>query len=252
MGLLTDKLDVSWEHAPEIIDSKRTARELFSSLESSLAPKTTEDYLKIFIEAPNLLSACIDYNVAHNFVRDHKHINKPCYTQFVKSAFRNDFERAKNELALLRQDAPNEFLETDMEFKKDITTWQSTNPDLLKGLSDRIRDSYNPELIISPAHGSIRPAILLSILLNADIYFIRLSRFKRADVEPRVGYPDMDFLKQIGDKRVLCYDEDTASGQTLDNFARYLRRHAKNLKTATTRRFHLTRHNPDFFAESFY
>lgn len=251
MELITDKLDISWYKPPDELDSKKTAKKLFQDLDSLLMPNTTGKHLNLFVEAPNLLSACINYNVMHNW-KKYQHVLQQGYTELVKSAFKNDFRKAKNELALLRQNAPEDFLKLEMESKKDETTWTSTDPWLLRELSARIKDSYDPELIISPAHGSIRPAILLSILMNTDTYFIRLSRYKQFDFEPKVGIHDVEFLKQVGDKKVLCYDEDTASGRTLETFSSYLKKHAKNLKTATTRRFYLTAHNPDFFAESFY
>lgn len=247
MKLITDQLYTSWEDAPEGMDSYKTVEKLLTDIGRNLPPSTPEDNLQLFIDAPNLLSAQINYNIKHN-----AEVELAGYIELAKSAFRKDFREAKKKLGSLEKKASKEFLDYKLEILGDKTTWKSTNPALLQKLANQIPKTYTPEMIVAPAHGAIRPGILLSVLMGIDAYFIRFSRLKHKDEQPRVGKHDLRFLEQLKDKRILCYEEDVASGKSLKQFKEFLERYSGELKTATTLKFVMSTIQPDFFAMWYY
>lgn len=247
MNLITDKLYVSWEQAPKEMESSKTVRELFLDIDYQLSTETPEDDLQLFIDAPNLLSAQINHNIERNTETELQD-----YIEFTKSAFKKDFREAKRTLRSLENMASKEFLNYRLRILKDTTTWRSTNPALLNELANHILNTYNPEIIVAPAHGAIRPGILLSAMMDTDAHFIRFSRLKHKDEEPRVRNHDLRVLEQLKDKRVLCYEEDVASGKSLKQFKELLEPYCGELKTATTLKFLLSEIAPDYFAMWYY
>ncbi len=85
---------------------------------------------------------------------------------------------------------------------------------LCKGLALAVA-SYQPEIILGIARGGLYPATLLSHLLQAELYPIRLtSRF-----QDRVVYDEPQWLVKpppiISNRRILIVDEICGKGRTL-------------------------------------
>lgn len=156
-------------------------------------------------------------------------------------------------LSSLRRSIPeflNDFLYTNTP---DKYTWRASDPASVQRLAQEVRASgLVPELIVGAAHGSIRPAILLANLLGAQLYFVRLSLFKRSDSEPILSHADESFLARFRDKRVLLFDEDVAKGQTLRAFSERLSGLFRETYTGAVLRHYLAPYTPTFVGDTSY
>lgn len=123
-------------------------------------------------------------------------------------------EEAANFLASLPQELSS-FIYTGIQ---DTYTWRGSDPEILKRLTKKIRENYQPDIMIAAAHGSIMPGLLLAELLDIPLYFIRFSMFKRNDEEPIVTFSDEAWLYDYKCCKALLYDEDVAGGRTLTKF----------------------------------
>ncbi|MCX7026310.1 MAG: hypothetical protein NT061_02200 [Spirochaetes bacterium] len=129
---------------------------------------------------------------------------------------------------------------------RDQYTWRGSEPELLERLAAKLRASWEPELIVAAAHGSIMPALLLAEILGVPLYFIRFSMFKRHDEEPIVTFSDKAWLYSYRDAKVLLYDEDVAGGRTLSIFSERLGKLFSTTRTACSIRHAGASVNPDF------
>jgi hypoxanthine phosphoribosyltransferase len=111
---------------------------------------------------------------------------------------------------------------------------------------------FAPDLVIGAAHGSIRPAILLSALLGSELFFVRYSMFKRSDGEPILTPADVQHLSRFRKKHVVLFDEDVAKGQTLRSFSERLGGLFAETRTAAVLRHYLAPYKPDFLGDVFY
>ena len=135
----------------------------------------------------------------------------------------------------------------------DKYTWRASEPLVIKALAEKIKQTgFAPDLIVGAAHGSIRPALLLAELLDAELYFLRFSMFKRDDEQPIRSASDEVFLERFRDKKVLLFDEDVAKGRTLKAFADCFQGQAAQLRTASVLRHYLSPFAPDYVGQVFY
>lgn len=131
----------------------------------------------------------------------------------------------------------------------DKYTWRGSDPEKLQALSAKVRSEFQPRLIIAAAHGSIMPALLFAEYLDAELYFIRFSMFKRNDEEPIVSFSDRAWLSGFKNERVLLFDEDVAGGTTLRLFTEKLGPLFPRMKTACVIRHAGAAFRPDFTAK---
>lgn len=93
---------------------------------------------------------------------------------------------------------------------------------IVKELSSQIvRDSYNPEVIISIAAGGLLPARLFRNCLRIPLYIVCVNLYEEEDKIPRYPKPfitqwlDKKALEFIKGKRILLVDDFFYSGITL-------------------------------------
>jgi len=135
----------------------------------------------------------------------------------------------------------------------DHYTWRASNPRAVSMLAEAVRKKTGGvDLVLGAAHGSIRPAILLSCLLDCELYFLRYSMFKRDDARPIVSQDDLEFLAPYRERPVLLFDEDVAKGKTLRSFSAVLGEHLTRTYTGAALRFFLAPYTPDFVGDVFY
>ncbi len=146
---------------------------------------------------------------------------------------------------------PKELHNLTYASEKDKYTWMASYPKRVKNLADNIKKESKIDLIIGSAHGSIMPATLLSNMINSDLYFIRFSKFKRNDNNPIVSESDEEYLSDYKEKSILFFDEDLASGKTLQNLKNKFSPKFSNYHTAAVIRHYLA-YNPDFVAENWF
>lgn len=135
----------------------------------------------------------------------------------------------------------------------DKYTWRASDPESVALLAERIRAAgIAPAVVIGAAHGSIRPALLLSTLLGCEAFFVRFSMFKRSDGEPILSPADEAHLGRFAKKTVLLFDEDVAKGKTLRGFAERMGGMFREVHTAAVLRHYLAPYTPDFVGETHY
>ena len=131
-----------------------------------------------------------------------------------------------------------------------LPEWRASRPASLIRLAREIAAQPEPvSLVIGAAHGCIRPGLLLAHLLDADLYFVRYSLFKREDKAPIVSPGDTQVFEQYQSGRVLLFDEDVAKGTTLGNFVREMKTRFPRCWSASTIAHYLSPFQPDFVAE---
>ena len=116
-------------------------------------------------------------------------------------------------------DAVGDFVYTST---RDKYTWRASEPAKIADLAAEVRAAVSPALVVGAAHGAITAALVLASLLDTRLYFIRLSMFKRRDVEPVIGPSDLAFLADYRRGPALLFDEDVAKGTTLTLFTKRL------------------------------
>lgn len=135
---------------------------------------------------------------------------------------------------------------------KDKYTWRASQPSKIQDLADYIRKHVSPRLIVGAAHGSILSGLVLANMLQAPLYFIRFSMFKRNDTAPIIAPSDTAFLAEFREGPVLLFDEDVAKGTTLTKFSEVLRPYFQESYTASVLRHALSPCMPDFIGRSWH
>ena len=135
---------------------------------------------------------------------------------------------------------------------KDKYTWRASNPAKIVDLADYVRKHVTPRLIVGAAHGSILSGLVLANLLEAPLYFIRFSMFKRNDTAPIIAPSDLRVLEAYREGPVLVFDEDVAKGTTLTKFSEVLQPMFAESYTASVLRHALSPCRPDFVGRSWH
>lgn len=193
--------------------------------------KEREDYMTIYIKTPFLVSTALDLHIEGRI----DPTIYPLTIKLIKQVFSEKTEGVKDDLQILKSNIPPDY---QIESKKDVSSWNGSDPDKLHLLADNIvlEGGYHPDVIVGTAHGSIRAATVLSLLLDTELYFVRVSCYKRKDSGPVVTPTGAAYLTNLcKDKRVLAFDEEACSGESLAKLAIALEGMGfKPVKTAAT------------------
>lgn len=167
------------------------------------------------------------------------------------AVFRLD-DSAQPRLATLAAEIPvgvGDFVYTST---RDKYTWRASEPAKIRDLTDEIRSRVRPVVIVGAAHGSITSAMVLATLLEAPLYFIRFSMFKRNDEQPVIGPTDVHHLARHRRGPALLFDEDVAKGTTLARFTLHLRPLFEESYSASVLRHGYASFHPDFVGRVWY
>ena len=135
---------------------------------------------------------------------------------------------------------------------QDKYTWRASEPRKIIELADSVREKLRPRLILGAAHGSIMSGLLAANLLEAPLYFIRFSMFKRNDTAPIIAPSDLSFLAAYRKGPVIFFDEDVAKGTTLTKFTDFLRPFFQESYSAGVLRHAYAEHRTDFTGKVWY
>ncbi len=135
---------------------------------------------------------------------------------------------------------------------QDKYTWRASEPRKVLDLVASIQKKVQPSLILGAAHGSIMSGLLAANLLEAPLYFIRFSMFKRHDTAPIIAPSDLHFLAAYRQGPVILFDEDVAKGTTLTQFTDFLRPFFQESYSAGVLRHAYASHRPDFTGQVWY
>ncbi len=283
--MIVDQLDVAFDAPPPDLSFEMRYSDLLAEVQRSaqacldLSPGKSfqENALRLYVMTQAIPSVLLNYKICIDFglplhptqyidfaaAQRNPEAYRPATREAAYELFVESIDIAQSlyrldplcalRLSGLRRRIPeflNDFLYTNTP---DRYTWRASEPACVRALADRILQAGPPpELIIGAAHGSIRPAILLASLLGAQLFFVRLSLFKRADAEPILSINDEAHLARFRGRRVLLFDEDVAKGQTLRLFRQRLAPMFVGAQTAAVLRYYLAPFTPDFVGETFY
>jgi hypothetical protein len=135
---------------------------------------------------------------------------------------------------------------------RDKYSWRGAEPAKLAALTEKVRASYTPRLIVAAAHGAIMPALLLAEYLELPLYFVRFSMFKRKDEAPILSVSDEVWFSSWRGEKVLLYDEDVAKGTTLELFMGRLAPFFGEARSACSIRHAGSSFAPDFVARTWW
>ena len=129
---------------------------------------------------------------------------------------------------------------------KDKYTWRASDPRKIASLATQVGRAMKPVLLVGAAHGSIMSGLIFANLLQAPLYFVRFSMFKRNDTAPILAPSDFAFLGRYQAGPTLLFDEDVAKGTTLTKFSETLQPLFAVSSTASVLRHALSPCWPDF------
>ena len=133
---------------------------------------------------------------------------------------------------------------------RDKYTWRASNPRWIRALADQVLAAFRPNLVVGAAHGSIMSGLLFANMVDAPLYFVRFSMFKRNDQDPILAPSDLDHLEAFRAGPALLFDEDVAKGTTLTRFEQVMQPLFDQSRTGSVLRHALSPCRPEFVGHS--
>ncbi len=133
---------------------------------------------------------------------------------------------------------------------KDKYTWRASNPRWIQALADSVLASFKPSVVVGAAHGSIMSGLVFANLVDAPLYFVRFSMFKRNDQDPILAPSDLAYLDAFRAGPALLFDEDVAKGTTLTRFEEVMKPLFDESHTGSVLRHVLSPCRPEFIGHA--
>lgn len=150
-----------------------------------------------------------------------------------------------NKLVQFKNQVPEIITNFVYTSQPDGYTWKGSNPETIKKLADSVAGKGRPALIVGAAHGALMAGLALALYLETPLWFLRFSMFKRKDKGPVLTDYDRSYLENYKHADVLVFDEDSASGQTLQILEQSLSLMGLRLRTGAVIRHGSARFKPD-------
>jgi hypothetical protein len=233
-------------------------------------PAFWEDCLTLYLYTPAMVNVALNYKIC---VEQGLPLHPTYYFELLeRSRFQTEYDepvqlqaqaqfqdaiRTAQAIYALEADAIarlDHFLqglpETILEFvyvsTRDKYTWRASNPARIASLAETVLKTIQPTLVVGAAHGSIMSGLIFANLVQAPLYFVRFSMFKRRDEAPVLAPSDLAFLEAYHPGPVLLFDEDVAKGTTLTKFSQVLKPLFRKSYTGSVLRHALSPCRPDF------
>lgn len=232
-----------------------------------------DDCLDLYLRAPALVNIALNHKICveqglplhptHYFEVGEKHRHQVAYPEAqvaqAQALFLAAIAAARAVVALapeapaalaeLQREVPDAIRHFVYTSTRDRYTWRASEPRKIQRLADDVRGAIRPAALVGAAHGSIMAGLLLAHLLDAPLYFIRFSLFKRKDTAPVIAPSDLTCLSAHRRGPVLLFDEDVAKGTTLDRFVHFLKPFFDEAYSAGVLRHRHAGFRPDFVGE---
>ncbi|HPD80386.1 MAG TPA: hypothetical protein P5519_03850 [Spirochaetia bacterium] len=222
----------------------------------------------LYILVPGIINVALNYKICLYYqlplhpTQYFEVPDKPCpqrySNEFIKAGeqlFINSIELAlalyalsdtvQSKLEHFKKQVPDIITNFVYTSQPDAYTWKGSNPELIKKLADSIMSKGRPSLIIGAAHGALMAGLVLALYLDAPLWFLRFSMFKRKDTGPVITEYDRTYLEHFKNADVLVFDEDSASGQTLRILEKSLSSMGLKLRTGAVIRHGSSGFKPD-------
>lgn len=213
---------------------------------AELPPEYWTQALELFLYTPSLVNVALNYKVCveqglplhptHYFEVNDRNRHRIDHGEAMRTLAQRFFlDAIAASVAVFRLDpsaiAKLEALATDIPPEvggyvytstRDRYTWRASEPAKVAALAKDIVKVVQPALLLGAAHGAILAGLVLASLIDAPLYFVRLSLFKRKDTEPVMGPSDFAWLEPYRTQPTVLFDEDVAKGTTLTLFTERL------------------------------
>lgn len=153
---------------------------------------------------------------------------------------------SEGRLARYRRELPDQVPGFVYVSTQDKYTWRASDPAKIASLASAVLKVFQPAIVVGAAHGSIMSGLIFANLVQAPLYFVRFSMFKRNDKAPILSASDMAFLEPFHAGPALLFDEDVAKGTTLTKFSQVLSPLFQKAYTGSVLRHALSPCLPDF------
>lgn len=280
-------LATDWDEAPESMEFASSFGEIlddclrFADLLSARDParpsaEAVREAVALFVRAPALVNVVLNYKICvehglplhptvyYELAEAKRYaIARPIgEVELANRLYRESIEAARAAVRLdpafptlaarLRSRLPPELAAFVYTGGRDKYTWRGSEPAKLSDLARKVLASWEPDMVVAAAHGSIMPGLLFAEYLGKPLYFVRFSMFKRSDEAPIVSFSDESWLSTWRGGRALLFDEDVARGTTLGLFAARLSPLFRETRTACAIRHAGSGFRPDFAARTWW
>ena len=176
---------------------------------------------------PRIIRAVIDYKVKHPDVLETETLLPEAIgvALGIYSNPTNSAEAAAKLKDRIRTLNLENILTSPLRQPIDWVTWNALDPFKSENTVQRLipQTQYDHLLFIALAHGGVAAGMDVYLRYcnafkskDSAFYVVRLSTHKLKDKEPRLSATEIDYLKELAQRRqVVVFDEDISSGRTL-------------------------------------
>lgn len=213
-----------------------TLDEVLSETEEILCSGSrSRDAVKLALHPSRIIRAFVDYKVQHLgeeaelLLRDAVQLGLDVYKGKDSAVSRI------RELRTRTKESGNEgVLKRELKQSADIVTWDATHPSKSKNTVGNLVAMTDGEevLFVALAHGGVAAGMDVYLRYcdytgsnGSEFYVARFSACKSGDLTPRLSSREAGYLRELAPgKEVVIFDEDRASGETLDKAHKFFSR----------------------------
>lgn len=192
------------------------------------------DFLKLVLNPPRIIRALVDYKIEYPNTRKIESLLKESIQIGLdiyqgKGNVRQNIDTFRKRI---EESDCRAVLKRKLKQPMDLVSWDATHPKKSESTSLRLNSALDgkPVLFIALGHGGVAAGMdtylrycdKSSALAQSEFYVVRFSAHKMKDPNPRLTPNEIAYLKKqaIGREAVL-FDEDRATGKTLDGAMRF-------------------------------
>ena len=186
--------------------------------------------IRLALHPPRIVRAFVDYKVQNPNAPEIEYLLRDSIQLGLDVYSGKERERVTQELERLRRrtiETGNGILLTrELNQLADNVTWDATNPTKSSQTAGDLvlRTKGAPVLFLALAHGGVAAGMDTYLrycnqteATDSSFYVARFSAHKLGDASPRLSQTELAYLQtQLAGKSVVIFDEDRASGNTLD------------------------------------
>jgi hypoxanthine phosphoribosyltransferase len=198
------------------------------------------------LHPPRIIRALVDYKIQHP--------NSPEVEALLREAIDvslgiySNPDNSSGAVIKLREKIHSAGLEDvltkPLNQPSDSVTWNATHPSKSQRTAQQLKSQTqsNDVLFIALAHGGVAAGMDVYLRYcdisrseNSAFYVARLSTQKLRDTQLRLSPTEVEYLKALGeDKQIVIFDEDRASGRTIDIAHAYFSNHVFPFQSVIT------------------
>lgn len=200
----------------------------------SLDSRNTESgIIRLALHPPRIIRAVIDYKIQNPsapevefLLREAIQLGLDVYQGNPNTE--GDIEELRRRII---ETGNQSLLDRKLKQPSDPITWSATNPKRSKKTAKNlvIITDGSPVLFVALAHGGVAAGMDTYLRYcdetgenDSAFYVVRFSAQKLRDVHPQLSSAEISYLQeQLSGKRPVLFDEDRASGKTLDSAQRF-------------------------------